>query len=228
MFNVLFLVTFDGGIDEEGRTSAAESLDGLVAALPGLAFSRIRPSLEGSVNGGDLVCIFGFPNEAIYRSAKESEGWTPIAALCSSSEVKRWDWAAYPTEALGLREPEIAAGVHRLLLLAVAPSTDIAKVGRFEAEMRAMPDYVDAIRNWRFSHVTESGGARLWTHVWEQEFADPQGLFGPYMMHPIHFAHIDRWFDTESHDWIVDPELCSTYCAFEASALALPVPNVSS
>ena len=66
----------------------------------------------------------------------------------------------------------------------------------------------------------ESGGARNWTHVWEQEYTDIGGLTGPYMLHPYHWSHIDRWYDPDCTDWIVDPHLCHTYCTFEDSMLA--------
>ena len=42
-------------------------------------------------------------------------------------------------------------------------------------------------------------GTSAWTHVFEQEFTDVEGLMGPYLMHPIHWAVVDRWFDPEYH-----------------------------
>ena len=82
-----------------------------------------------------------------------------------------------------------------------------------------MPYYIPAIRNWQLSRAEEATGARRWTHVWEQEYADAGGLMGPYMMHPYHWARIDRWFDPECPDRIVDARLCHSFCAMKASVL---------
>lgn len=221
MFKATRLVTFRDGIDVGEKQRAVERFDALVTAVPGSILARNRPSLEGSVNGGEIVSHLVFADEAAWREARNSNAWHALEDFCLSGEVKRCDWVVYQQEAHGIREPGIENGVHRILLLSVRPFTSMGKVAKFEAEMRDMPNYLPSILNWGLSHVVESGGERHWTHVWEQDFADAGGLFGSYMMHPIHFAHIDRWFDTQSHDWIVDPELCSTYCTFERSALAL-------
>lgn len=225
MFKHTRLITIRAGMDDQTRARLIASFDGLVAGLPDVSYARTRPSLGGSVNGGDIVCHLQFPDEAAYRACTQAKHWTAIEEFCSSHQIARCDSVAYRQEANGIREPRLADGVHRILLLSVRPSATLERLRRFEAEMRTMPAYLPAIRNWGFSPVLESRGVRRWTHVWEQEFADAQGLFGPYMMHPIHFAHIDRWFDPQSHDWIVDPELCSTYCQFHESALALPLDN---
>lgn len=82
-----------------------------------------------------------------------------------------------------------------------------------------MAKYIPAIRNWRFSNVIEAGGDLNWTHVWEQEYADIGGLMGPYMLHPFHWALIDRWFDPECPDWIVNIHLCHSFAALGAPVL---------
>lgn len=221
MYKASWLVTFSEGLDDDARRDAAARLGVLVEGLPGRIHARSRPSLDGAVNGGDIVSHVVFANEAAWREARSSEAWMALDAFCSSSAVARCDWAVYRRERAGDRDPAISGGVHRILFLAIMPAVPADKVAQFEREMARMPDYLPAIRNWNLSRVLESGVERAWSHVWEQDFAGPQDLFGPYMMHPIHFAHIDRWFDPQSHDWIVDPELCSTYCRFETSALAL-------
>lgn len=219
MFKVTRLLSFKSGLDDAARNALAAQFDGLVASLPQLQHQRNRPSLPGSVNGGDIVCHLQFSTEGDYRACTTTEAWQALEDFCRQPEVAGVEGVAYQQGSLGQGQPGITGGVHRILLLAVRPFISAAKVAQFEAEMREMARYVPAIRNWGLSRVTEATGTRNWTHVWEQEFADVQGLFGPYMMHPIHFAHIDRWFDTQSHDWIVDPELCSTCCQFERSAM---------
>jgi len=39
-------------------------------------------------------------------------------------------------------------------------------------------------------------------------------------MYPYHWGHIDRWFNPECADWIVDTYLCHTFCAFESGPLS--------
>lgn len=219
MSRVARFISFAPGTSESERAVLAARYADLAAALPGLASERNAPPLPGSVNGGDIVSHLVFDGESGWNAARASAAWQAIEAFCAGPEVSRSDWAAYALQNHVAREPGIEGGIHRILLLAVKPEALPGKHKQFEAEMCAMPHYLPAIRNWNLSRVSESGGARKWTHVWEQDFRSPDDFFGPYMMHPIHFAHIDRWFDPQSHDWIVDPELCSTYCASARGAV---------
>jgi hypothetical protein len=168
----------------------------------------VQPTLPGGYEAGDLIVHYDFAADA--QSA---------AALLDNPRVAHADWAAYEPIAEGRGAPDLRGGVHRVLLLAVEPSTPAETVRRFEAEVRAMPRYIPAIRNWRLSRVTQAGGARAWTHVWEQDYADLGGLLGPYMLHPYHWARVDRWFDPECPERIVDPRLCHGFCGFERSVL---------
>ena len=67
------------------------------------------------------------------------------------------------------------------------------------------------------SRVAEPAGATGWTHVFEQEFSDLHGLMGPYLMHPIHWAVVDRWFDPECPEYIVRERVCHSFCALHTS-----------
>ncbi|MGW4534070.1 Dabb family protein [Nocardia sp. NPDC004340] len=98
--------------------------------------------------------------------------------------------------------------VKRTLLLTVREGTSPDTVSRFESDLMAMPAHIPAIRSWSLSRVP--GHAR-WTHVWEQEFADPDGLNGDYLLHPYHWTHVDRWFDAEIPGSIVDPAIAHLY-----------------
>jgi hypothetical protein len=40
---------------------------------------------------------------------------------------------------------------------------------------------------------------------------------GPYLMHPIHWAYVDRWFDPECPDVIVRDRVCHSFCNVDAS-----------
>ena len=68
--------------------------------------------------------------------------------------------------------------------------------------------------------MAHASGARGWTHVWEQEFANIGGLAGEYMLHPYHWARIDRWFDPECTQWMIDTTLCHSFCALDDSVLS--------
>ena len=220
MSRVVRFISFAPTIADGERARLAAHYAQLAEALPGLVRERNAPPLPGSVNGGDLVSHLVFDGERGWNEARVSPEWHAIEAFCARPEVTRSDWASYVLQHHGVREPDIAEGIHRVLLLAVRPETSAERRAQFENEMRAMPHYLPAIRNWNLSRVSECGGARSWTHVWEQDFRSPADFFGPYMMHPIHFALIDRWFDPQSQDWIVDPELCSTYCLSQHAAIA--------
>lgn len=98
--------------------------------------------------------------------------------------------------------------VKRTLLLGVRPGTPPDVVGRFEADLMAMPAHIAAIKSWALSRV--AGDSRF-THVWEQEFADPDGLNGDYLLHPYHWTHVDRWFDAEIPGSIVRPDIAHLY-----------------
>ena len=76
------------------------------------------------------------------------------------------------------------------------------------------------ITAWQLSRVDEAVGSTKWTHVFEQEFTDVDGLMGPYLMHPIHWAVVDRWFDPECPEVIVRDRVCHSFCAIGESVLA--------
>jgi Stress responsive A/B Barrel Domain len=115
--------------------------------------------------------------------------------------------------------PLTGARVKRTLLLRVRPGTPADVQERFEAELAAMPRYIDTISSWALSRVDQGVAACLWTHVWEQEYASVAGLRGEYMMNPYHWAGVDRWFDGEMPDAIVEPRLAHVF--YEAAGPVL-------
>lgn len=163
----------------------------------------VQPTLPGVFEGGDLI---------VHRRNGGAD-------LPNDPAIAHIDSAVYDTIAEGAAEPGLRGGVYRILLLAVAPGTPDPVTRQFEADILAMPRHIGAIRNWRLSRVTRASGARAWTHVWEQEYADLGGLLGPYMTHPVHWARVDRWFDPECPEHIVDMRLCHSFCAIERSVL---------
>ena len=83
--------------------------------------------------------------------------------------------------------------------------------------------YIPTIVNWQVSRVLEASGARPWTHVWEQEYEDISGLHGAYMLHPHHWGYIDRWYDPECTDYMIDTHLCHTFADFHGGGILAKV-----
>lgn len=223
---------------DPGRgTELAAQLRGLVGAH--IRRSLITTTLPGGIDAGDLIVRLGFADDAEQRSGADVvDRW-----LCESF-IERVETAAFT----GARKPVTApattgrtagtapdmgepsssnaragghgapARIYRALLVAIDPDTDPALVAQFESETTAMPDYIHTIGASQLSRVDSGTG---WTHVWEQEFADLDGLTGPYMTHPYHWSHIDRWFDLERGTKIVT-RLCHSFGALDGPLLSAP------
>jgi hypothetical protein len=142
----------------------------------------------------------------------------PLVEACAA-HVETVRYAPGPAT---LRQPDLTGGIHRTLLLHVDRMTDPAIVERFELELADMPRYIDSIRNSALSRVetmTDSLGPE-YTHVWEQEFVDLDGLTGPYMKHGYHWSLVDTWFDAQAAHPIVHPQLIHASCGLRRSVLA--------
>lgn len=162
----------------------------------------LQPTLPGSYNGGELL-----------------RRWPGSAAELAGSAAPARLGVAVAVDAAVYGEGEAGGdwnggGIYRVLLLSLRPGTPAEQQARFEREILAMPRYIRAIRAWRLARVVQAEGARPWTHVWEQRYDALQGLAGDYMLHPYHWAQVDRWFDPESPDWIVDTQLCHSFCRY--------------
>lgn len=165
----------------------------------------IEPTLPGSRNGGDVLVHLRFDAKDQWLSAAGG-----FAEILADPAITRVNGATYP--GAPTRKNSGAGTVYRALLLRVLPDTDTDTVARFEAELSSMPRFVPAIRAWQLSRVDDAIGTSQWTHVFEQEFGDVDGLMGPYLMHPIHWAVVDRWFDPECPEVIVRDRVCHSFC----------------
>jgi len=182
------------------------------AAATGARHQLVEPTLPGVRNGGDILVHLRFDTEGQWRSVE-----TDFAAMLTDPAIIRVNGACYSGEASRGAQ---AGTVYRALLLRVLPGTEAHVVDRFEDELRLMARYVNTITAWQLSRVDEPVGTSEWTHVFEQEFTDVDGLMGPYLMHPIHWAVIDRWFDPECPDVIVRDRVCHSFCAMSAPVLS--------
>jgi len=142
----------------------------------------------------------------------------PLVEACTE-HVETVRYAQGP---VALRQPDLADGIHRTLLLHVDPDTPTNLVERFELDLADMPRYIESIRNSSLSRVESMTGSLgpEYTHVWEQEFVDLDGLTGPYMMHGYHWSLVDPWFDAQSPHAIVDEQLIHASCELRRSILA--------
>jgi hypothetical protein len=203
----VFSVTRLLDVAAEKRTRV---LDDLAAAAPATGARRwiVAPTLPGSRNGGDILVHLTFGSEDELRCALDD-----LESQLADPGVTRVNGANYPG---GLRHT--ADPVYRILLLRVLPGADAASVARFERDLALMPRFIPAIRAWQLSHVREAVGDCEWTHVFEQRFSDVEGLMGPYLMHPIHWAVVDRWFDPECPEVIVRDRVCHSFCLDEPKA----------
>jgi hypothetical protein len=179
-----------------------------------------EPTLPGARNGGDVLVHLRFDSRGQWLSAADD-----FAAVLQDPAITRVNGATYP--GAPTRNGSSAGTVYRALLLRVLPDTDTDTVARFEDELSSMPRFVPAIRAWQLSRVDDAIGKSQWTHVFEQEFSDADGLMGPYLMHPIHWAVVDRWFDPECPDVIIRDRVCHSFCHCDESILTQGHPSSS-
>ncbi|KUH72014.1 stress responsive protein [Mycolicibacterium novocastrense] len=189
---------------EAGRERLLKELRG-AAVASGAAHALVQPTLPGVRNGGDILVHLRFRDADEWSSAA-----TSFDAVFDRPEVNRVNGATYTGGPVATRD--ISATVYRTLLLRVQPDADDATVARFEDDLRLLPRYVGSIASWQLSRVDSAVGNSPWTHVFEQEFRDLDGLTGPYLMHPIHWAYVDRWFDPECPEVIVRDRVCHSFC----------------
>ncbi|MFC7448852.1 Dabb family protein [Rhodococcus daqingensis] len=213
MFKITKLIHWHEAADDRQREQLAGDLR-RAADVAGAHRSLIRPTLTGVRNGGDLLAHFQFDSEERWRRAEPA-----VDALIDPTIVRHVDGVEYRGEPRGRVGAGSEGGVYRTLLLRVSPDATDATVERFEDELLRMPRHVPAIRAWQLSRVLKAEGASAWTHVWEQEFTDLDGLMGPYLAHPVHWAYVDRWFDPECPDVIVRDRVCHSFCGLDGSAI---------
>lgn len=200
MYNLTRLID----VAEADRDRILEALRTAARATTPLR-SVVQPTLPGSRNGGDILVHLRFATEDQCDCA--TEAFASVLADPAVGRVNGVDYGGTPT-----RCGEQGGTVYRALLLRVQPDTPDATLAHFERELSSMPRYLPAIRAWQLSRVSASHGASCWTHVFEQEFADVEAVMGPYLMHPVHWAVVDRWFDPETTDVIVRDRVCHSFC----------------
>ncbi|AYJ48306.1 Dabb family protein [Rhodococcus sp. P1Y] len=178
----------------------------------------IAPTLPGTINGGDLILRLRFMDESAAhmtaRTLHDIASASSVVELMHGADYRSTD--SQPSSTNGRRR---LATVYRALLVRVSPDADPAHLRRFEHDTLSMPNYISSIVRWRLSPVSEAFGPTEWTHVWEQEFTDVDGLLGEYMDHPVHWGIVDRWFDPECPEMIIRDRVCHTFCGIDTPLL---------
>lgn len=177
------------------------------------------PTLPGVYNGGDAIWRATFADEAACAAALASEPWAPAARLLGDpAATPHLDAAGFVTGAIG--GPVDAGGLYRVALFRASIRPSPERLAAFATQTASLPRVIRTIRRWQLATATDAGGLHGWTHVWEQEYAHRAGLEGSYMLHPAHWAHVERWFDPEYPEWLVHPLLVHSFCAIDRPVIA--------
>ena len=212
MFKLTQLIDFKPGADRAPALAALEA----AGQSPKVSRAAILPTHQGVYNGGDLIWHVQFKDAKAWRAWKKEQQ----VRLKKLPGVKHIESVAYEGGPQGRPAKGLKNGIYRVALFCANHNATPRRVAAFGEDTARMPRYIKRIRNWQLSRVTESSGRRPWTHVWEQEYEDIGGLQHAYMMHPHHWGHIDRWFDPECQDWLIDTYLCHTYADLPSSVMA--------
>lgn len=184
--------------------------------LPRIEASWIAPNLVADFGAGHLTWDLLFPDRAAATAARKSAVWRERIAKTLAHRCRSWTALGLETLGAGVAAPELKTGIKRTALFRALPGVETASVARWERDLLEMPAHVTTIRNWRLARAIPLDWSKSdvspWTHVWEQEYETVEGLTIDYMVHPHHWAHVDRWFDPESGSQIVDTALCHAYC----------------
>jgi len=198
-------------------------LDDACRALPDLRASWLAANHVAEYGAGHFTWDLLFPDRDAAARARASAAWRERIAPALARDCASWSAMGLETVGAGLQRPELEKGVKRTALFRKLPQAAPADLDRWERDLLEMPAHIPAILNWRLSRAIpldwSSPGAPVWSHVWEQEYERLEGLTVDYMVHPHHWAHVDRWFDPESGHQIIDTALCHAFSPLSGTIL---------
>jgi hypothetical protein len=220
-----------GGATPSDPESVAQVLCASHESIEGAVSSHAGVHGASSMGGGDLSWDLSLEGDRAVerfcnrvREVGEGDVFSALGGALAelSSQIARVELAIPELIAGHVGVPGLV-GIKRTLWLRVLPGTEEAAVGRFEAETPLLAQAVPAIRNWQWSRVRTASPNPMetgWTHLWEQEFETLAGLESDYMASPCHWGYIDRWFDPEMPEQIVDVGLAHLSCPATAPILS--------
>ena len=218
MFSVVKVISLNAFVAGHERVALIDELRRAAGNLPAIRSVLAEPTLPGVYNGGDIIFRLQFDDRLACEAAQTDPAWRGVNAVVSDHDkVGSVQSAAYEALSAGSQAPD--GGIYRVALFCANRNPTPDRLTQWERETAEMPRHVTSIRSWQLGRVAETSGSCGWTHVWEQEYDALDGLTGPYMMHPCHWAKVDRWFDPEYPEWLVDTELCHTFCATRAPVI---------
>ena len=215
MYNLLKVI----GVAEAQRDAFSAALSDATERLPGATGRLVAPTLPGVFNGGDFIWRVSFANCAAADAAMASDAGQAIQALVADKQaVVSLEEADFAT-GHSCGAADAVSGLYRVAMFCADRNPTPERLAAFSRDTRIMPDHVRTIQRWELSTPDRAAGTMPWTHIWEQEYADRGGLEGSYMLHPVHWAHVERWFDTEYPECLVSPQLVHTFCALDRAIL---------
>lgn len=218
-----YRVTAQLALKSPDSESPAQLLQALSGELPGLEHGSLQRNLAPEYAAGHLTWDLLFAHADAAAGAWDSDVWRTQIAPALEKHCSAVHALCLETIGGGIRDPGIASGIKRTAFFRLLPGCDPDTAAQFECDLLAMPRHIPEIINWRLSLAQpanfDAAGVAPWTYVWEQEFASLEGLTGPYMSHPHHWAYIDRWFDFESGAQAVDNELSHAFSPLPTSVL---------
>jgi hypothetical protein len=212
------------GIKAGERAEFESILGRATVELPGVKIASLGANFAPEYAAGHYTWDLLFPDRTTADAAHRSDFWQfeVMAALdqyCMACHALNLD-----TVAAGVRRTALTSAIKRTAYFRLLPGTTPAQAQRFEQDLLEMPAQIPQILNWRLSRAGvlpwDSDSCDAWSYVWEQEFASLDDLLGPYIAHPHHWAHIDRWFDHESGVQAVDVQLSHAFCMNNSSILS--------
>jgi hypothetical protein len=184
--------------------------------IPGLRKIFLARNSEGSFGAGDFTWDADFIDDAARAVAPQSDYQQNVLQPLFNKTIEHvWRMGAQLIGG-GLRQPALKNCIKRTAYFRLLPTAAATAAGQLEAALLQMPAYMPGMTNWRLSRALDSE----WTYIWEQEYARLDDLLGEYMVHPLHWAYIDPWFDPEFSRQIIATQLSHAFCPAAESVLA--------
>ncbi|MFM7784590.1 MAG: Dabb family protein, partial [Gammaproteobacteria bacterium] len=217
-------LTLREGLGEEEIAAFAGTL-ARAADLPGILRTHLGRNIVVDYGAGHFSWDLVYADRAAADTARRSALWqetllTALASHCSARAA-----LGLQTVGAGCRLPALGGGIKRTALFRLLPGVDADRQSGWQRDTLEMAAQIPAIRNWRLSRAIalpwDAPAVAPWTWVWEQEYESLDGLTVDYMVHPHHWAFVDRSFDPESGAQIIDTALCHAFCPLERSLIVL-------
>jgi len=150
----------------------------------------VEPTLPGVRNGGDILMHLQFADDDKWSGVQarvEAVLSTPAVSHVDSAATAVTHWSRQASWVRVSRTVPAGGSRHRRRRRRTLRGRPCRHASLCPQHHRvaAQP------RRDRHRHL-------CMTHVFSQRFTDLEGLTGPYLMHPIHWAYVDRWFDPDA------------------------------